>query len=99
MYALPFGDAEFDTVILDDVLATAEQPADAVAEASRLLRPGGRLLFLSRCNATNKDSLREQLVQLCAGGSLRLAPPRHIPARDPKWLLAVATPVAATEAA
>ena len=99
MYALPFGDAEFDTVILDDVLATAEQPAQAIAEATRLLRPGGRLFFLSRCGPENNDHLREQIARLCVAGKLRLAPPRLIPAKQPRWLLAVATPVALPEAA
>jgi ArsR family transcriptional regulator len=46
MYALPFADASFDTVTLDQVLYQAEHPAAAVAEAARLLRPGGRLLVV-----------------------------------------------------
>ena len=46
MYALPFADASFDTVTLDQVLYQAQQPAAAVAEAARLLRPGGRLLVV-----------------------------------------------------
>lgn len=99
MYALPFDDAEFDTVILDDVLATAELPADVVAEARRLLRPGGRLLFLSSCGERGSTGLGEQFAGLCADAGLRLAQPRLIPARNPLWLLAVATPIAVTEAA
>ena len=99
MYALPFDDAEFDTVILDDVLATAELPAGAVAEARRLLRPGGRLLFLSSCGERGSTGRGEQFAGLCADAGLRLAQPRLIPARNPLWLLAVATPIAVTEAA
>jgi ubiquinone/menaquinone biosynthesis C-methylase UbiE len=41
MYHLPFADASFDTVTLDQVLYQAENPAAVVAEAARLLRPGG----------------------------------------------------------
>lgn len=42
--ALPAGSA--DTVILHQVLHYAHQPAAAVAEAARLLAPGGRLLIV-----------------------------------------------------
>jgi ArsR family transcriptional regulator len=45
MYRLPLGDNEFDTAILDDVLFDAERPTDAITEAVRILRPGGRLLL------------------------------------------------------
>lgn len=46
MYALPLPSACADTVILHQVLHYAHQPAAAVAEASRLLAPGGRLLIV-----------------------------------------------------
>ena len=41
MYSLPFAEHEFDTAILDDVLSDAGRPTDAIAEAVRILRPGG----------------------------------------------------------
>jgi ubiquinone/menaquinone biosynthesis C-methylase UbiE/DNA-binding MarR family transcriptional regulator len=46
MYALPLASASADTVILHQVLHYAQQPDAAVAEAARLLRPGGRLLIV-----------------------------------------------------
>jgi ubiquinone/menaquinone biosynthesis C-methylase UbiE len=46
MYALPLAAASADTVILHQVLHYAQQPAAAVAEAARLLAPGGRLLIV-----------------------------------------------------
>jgi len=46
MYALPLSSGSADTVILHQVLHYAQQPAAAVAEASRLLAPGGRLLIV-----------------------------------------------------
>jgi len=46
MYALPFASASADTVIIHQVLHFAQQPAAAVAEAARLLSPGGRLLIV-----------------------------------------------------
>lgn len=46
MYRLPFPDAAFDTVTLQMVLHYAEDPAAALAEAARVLRPGGRLVVV-----------------------------------------------------
>jgi len=45
MYALPLASGSADTVIIHQVLHYAQQPAAAVAEAARLLAPGGRLLI------------------------------------------------------
>lgn len=42
---LPFGDAEFDVVCSFKVLAHVEQIARAVAELSRVTRPGGHLVL------------------------------------------------------
>ncbi|HVI26898.1 MAG TPA: metalloregulator ArsR/SmtB family transcription factor [Xanthomonadaceae bacterium] len=47
MHALPFADASFDLVVLMHALTYATRPAQAVAEAARVLRPGGRLLLSS----------------------------------------------------
>ncbi|SMF62973.1 ArsR/SmtB family transcription factor [Allosphingosinicella indica] len=46
MYALPLASGSADTVILHQVLHYAQQPDAAIAEAARLLRPGGRLLIV-----------------------------------------------------
>jgi ubiquinone/menaquinone biosynthesis C-methylase UbiE len=43
---LPFDAARFDTVVASLVLCTIPEPARAVRELARVLRPGGRLLFL-----------------------------------------------------
>ena len=91
MYRLPLGDNDFDTAILDDVLFGAERPTEAIAEAVRVLRPGGRLLLLT---STGQQDFRDHAARLagwCADKGLRLAPARAIPAMQPEWLLAVAT--------
>jgi len=41
--ALPFGDEEFDVVVFDSTLSHVPGPDAALAEAFRVLRPGGRL--------------------------------------------------------
>jgi ubiquinone/menaquinone biosynthesis C-methylase UbiE len=46
MYALPLPSGSADTVIIHQVLHYAQNPAAAVAEAARLLAPGGRLLIV-----------------------------------------------------
>ena len=46
MYALPLPSGAADTVIIHQVLHFAQNPAAAVAEAARLLAPGGRLLIV-----------------------------------------------------
>ncbi|HWI24210.1 MAG TPA: metalloregulator ArsR/SmtB family transcription factor [Lysobacter sp.] len=47
MHALPFPDESFDLVVLMHALTYAGKPAQAVAEAARVLRRGGRLLLSS----------------------------------------------------
>lgn len=92
MYSLPFPDHEFDTIILDDVLMTAERPEKAVAEALRLLRPGGRILLLASVASHDIDALKKKYTDWASATGMRLAKPRSIPDKEPDWLLAVATP-------
>ncbi len=46
MYRLPLGDAGFDLVVLHMVLHHAEDTASVLAEAARVLRPGGQLVVV-----------------------------------------------------
>jgi len=48
---LPFEDGSFDTVVSTLVLCTVSDPGRAVVEVARVLRPGGRLLFLEHVRA------------------------------------------------
>ena len=45
---LPYGDAAFDVAVLHLILAVTPQPARVLAEAARVLRPGGRVLILDK---------------------------------------------------
>jgi ArsR family transcriptional regulator len=91
MYRLPFDDQEFNTIIIDDVLADARDPVRALIEARRLLRPGGRLFILESVVTRRPADLQAKLAEWSAEADLRLAPPRLVPARHPDWLVSVAT--------
>jgi ubiquinone/menaquinone biosynthesis C-methylase UbiE len=84
MYALPLPSASADTVLLHQVLHYAQQPAAAVAEAARLVAPGGRLLIVDFASH-DREELRtrdaharlgfgdEQLAQWFATSGLKTA--------------------------
>jgi len=46
MYELPFGPDSFDTASFDQVLSAADEPAEALREAIRVLRHGGRIIIV-----------------------------------------------------
>ena len=87
MHALPFKDASFDLVVLMHALTYASKPAQAVTEAARVLRPGGRLLLCSwRATSTRPPwrpmamSTSASATRSCAGSSTR--PACRCPAGD-----------------
>ena len=57
MYALPLDDCSADSAILHQVLHYAQAPGAAIAEAARVLRPGGRLLVVDFA-AHDREELR-----------------------------------------
>ena len=58
--SLPFPDGAFDVIVSTLVLCTVPDPAAAVAEARRVLRPGGRLLYLEHVRAEEPRLARRQ---------------------------------------
>ena len=43
---MPFADDTFDTAVATLVLCTVPDPVGAIDELARVLKPGGRLLFI-----------------------------------------------------
>ena len=58
--ALPFPDASFDTAVVTFALCSVADLDTALAEIARVLRPGGRLLFLEHVRDTDPGVARKQ---------------------------------------
>jgi ubiquinone/menaquinone biosynthesis C-methylase UbiE len=90
MYQLPLPGASFDAVVIHQVLHYAERPGQAVAEAARVLRPGGSLVivdfapheleFLRSEQAHRRLGFNDAEVTLwCRAAGLEPEPVRHLP--------------------
>jgi ubiquinone/menaquinone biosynthesis C-methylase UbiE len=55
MYRLPLTDGSFDIAVLQMVLHFAEDPAGAIAEAARVVRPGGTLVIIDLASHMRDD--------------------------------------------
>jgi len=58
--SLPLDDDSFDSAVFTLVLCTAPNPAAALAEAARILKPGGKLLFVEHVRAESPGLARWQ---------------------------------------
>lgn len=99
MHRLQFEDAEFNTIIIDDVLGDAHSPVQALKEARRLLRPGGRLFVIESVVNRSETDIQDSLADWSRDAGLRLSPARFVPKKNPTWLLSVATVSDSQEAA
>ena len=90
MYQLALPDASFDAVVIHQVLHYAERPAAALAEAARVLRPGGTLVlvdfaphaldFLRAEHAHRRLGFADaEIAEWCTAAGLDPAPPRALP--------------------
>jgi ubiquinone/menaquinone biosynthesis C-methylase UbiE len=66
MNALPLADRSVDSILLHQVLHYAQQPGSAIAEAARVLSPGGRLLVIDFAQH-DRSELKEQDAHLRLG--------------------------------
>ena len=57
---LPFADDSFDTVVSLTVLCTVRDPQRALGEIRRVLRPGGRFVFLEHVRSEDPELARRQ---------------------------------------
>lgn len=85
---LPFGDASFDSVVSTFTLCSVEDEHQAMSEVYRVLRPGGKLLFLEHGLCPEPDVQRWQRrlnwLQRSFGGNCHLVRPiRTIIAEQP----------------
>jgi ubiquinone/menaquinone biosynthesis C-methylase UbiE len=58
--SLPFPDDSFDTAVVTLVLCTVPDPADALKEIHRVLKPDGQLLFLEHVRSRNPSLAKWQ---------------------------------------
>jgi SAM-dependent methyltransferase len=80
--ALPFEDASFDSVVCTYTLCSVQAPAAALAEAKRVLKPGGRFLFCEHGAAPDPGVARwqrriEPVWKAIAGGCHLTRPVGH----------------------
>lgn len=70
--ALPYADAAFDTVVLHLILAVTPHPKRVLAEATRVLRPNGRMVILDKfLRPRQKAPLRRLLSPLLGSFATR----------------------------
>ena len=70
LYFLPFASGSFDAVVLSEVVEHLEDIDSAIAEARRVLRPGGRLLVSVPYRETIVDHLCIHCNQLTPANAL-----------------------------
>lgn len=90
MYNLPLPNVSMDVIIVHQVLHFADEPAEAIADAARVLRPGGKLVivdfaphaleFLRENHAHRRLGFQEdEIAGWCRQAGLDISPIRQLP--------------------
>ncbi|MDH5184941.1 MAG: methyltransferase domain-containing protein [Gammaproteobacteria bacterium] len=65
--ALPFENNQFDCVIMHLILAVVPEPQKALAEAARVVKPGGRILILDKFLKPNETAWLKRAISPIMG--------------------------------
>ncbi|MEL7297017.1 MAG: methyltransferase domain-containing protein, partial [Pseudomonadota bacterium] len=90
MYQLAYPDDSFDTIVLDEVLATADAPGAVLIEAARVLREHGRVIVIEHVEQADAAATAEQIAAQCAAVGLRCGVIRQTFDGTQKYLVASA---------
>jgi ArsR family transcriptional regulator len=93
MYELPFAADSFDVVSFDQVLSTAAQPGQALREAARVLKRGGRVIIVEdqqRLQSAVEDKPQVALRSWLEGAGLRCDKLKPLRTGERKLLLGLA---------
>jgi SAM-dependent methyltransferase len=93
MYRLPWTEPGFDAVTVHRVLHYAEDPARVIAEAARVLRPGGRVIIvdfaphaLERLRSEHAHRrlgfADDEVNKWCRAAGLKPEPVQHLPGKQ-----------------
>jgi DNA-binding transcriptional ArsR family regulator len=107
LQALPFDDASFDLVVLDEVLSTSRDRRGGLREAQRVLRNEGRLIIVDRVrpvarqltgagepSTTDAPLIENQLTAQLSELGYRVTKRNWLPGRVMEFALLVAEPEA-----
>jgi len=92
MYQLPFADHSFDAVSFDQVLSVADRPANALREAVRVLRMGGRVIVVEnqqRLDESSADKPQSMVRRWLEGAGLQCERIKAVKADQARLLLGV----------